>query len=210
MESALILLTAFFIGSIPTAVLVSRLLTGVDIRQLGDGNMGARNTTAQIGWKGGLIVAAGDFAKGAGAVVLARSLDQGASMQLLSGLAAVAGHDFPVLAGFRGGQGMAASLGVLFVLMPEETLLGLAVFGLAYLILRAFDPSAAVGLGLIVLLAWASGLAFWWIAYAAALFCSIALKKWLDTPWRERVRRSQGAPLGHDANGVVQPKDSER
>ncbi len=186
----LAILVAYVLGSFPSAVLVSRAVAGVDIRTLGDGNMGARNTTRSIGWWPGIMVAVLDFGKGAIALSLARSLGAGPDLQLLSGVAAVLGHDFPLWARFRGGQGMATSLGVLVMLMPEATLWGLTIFAASYVILRHFDFSAALGLGLIVALVVLQEKPLPWVLYAAFLFVSIGLKKWLDLPRRLANLRS--------------------
>jgi glycerol-3-phosphate acyltransferase PlsY len=182
-------LISYLIGSLPSAVLVSRAFSGVDIRDLGDGNMGARNTTRMLGWRAGVIVAALDFGKGALAVLLARHLGADDWIQLLSGLAAVLGHDFPIWARLKGGQGMACSLGVLFILITSPTLLGLGAFALVYLFARNFDMSAGIGLGLIVLLAVLEGFPLPWAAYAASLFVSIGLKTWMDLPRRAMLRQ---------------------
>jgi glycerol-3-phosphate acyltransferase PlsY len=184
------ILAGFLLGSFPSAVLISRAVAGVDVRTLGDGNMGARNTTRTLGWRAGIMVAILDFGKGAISVWLARSLGVDPDFQLFSGAAAVLGHDFPVWARFRGGQGMAASLGVLTVLMPGEAFGGLGVFAASYLVLRHFDLCAALGLGLIVGLAALAGEPLLWIVYAAALFVSIGLKKWLDWPRRQALFKS--------------------
>ena len=106
---------------------------------------------------------------------------------LAAGVAAVAGHDFPIWAGFRGGQGMATSLGVLAVLLPLPTLVGLLAFGVVYLVIHNFDASAATGLGLVVLIAWRQAAPMLWVLYAALLFVSIGAKKALDRPRREAL-----------------------
>jgi glycerol-3-phosphate acyltransferase PlsY len=178
------ILVAYVLGSFPSAVLVSRPIAGTDIRALGDGNMGARNTTRSLGWRAGIMVAILDFGKGVIAVSLARNLGGNADVLLISGIAAVLGHDFPLWAHFQGGQGMATSLGVLMVLMPGAALWGLVTFASSYILLHHFDLSAALGLGLIVVLAVLEGAPTFWALYAAFLFVSIAFKKWLDLPRR--------------------------
>ena len=99
------------------------------------------------------------------------------------------GHDFPIWAGFRGGQGMAAILGTLFVLMPTETLWGLIGFGTAYLLTRNFDLSAATGLGLLAFLAYLFDQPQVFLGYAVILFLSIPAKKALDWPRRMQLKR---------------------
>ena len=147
-----VLMAAYLFGSVPTALILSHMMGRGDLRLLGDGNMGARNATHVLGWGAGAVVAGVDFSKGALAVALARQLNSAVPLQLAAGVAAVLGHDFPIWAGFRGGQGMATSLGVLSMLMPEPTLWGLGAFAGVYLVTHIFDLSAGCGLGLLVFL----------------------------------------------------------
>jgi len=183
-----VLLGAYLLGSIPTALIVSRLLGRGDIRVLGDGNMGARNVAREIGWGAGAAVGAVDFTKGALAVGAAGQAALSEPWLLAAGVAAVIGHDFPIWAGLRGGQGMATSLGVLAILLPVSTLVGLLAFGSLYLVTRGFDVSAAIGLGLIVLTSWRLEAPTLWVIYGALLFVSIGGKKALDRPRRELLR----------------------
>jgi len=147
-----ILLAAYLLGSIPTAVIVARKFWGVDIRSIGDGNMGAHNTKAQFGWSAGILVALFDFGKGALAVWLAQAAALDLGWQLLALAFAVLGHDFPVFAHFQGGQGLATTLGGLLVLANFEMALGLIIYGLIYLITRNSDLGAGLGTGTGVLL----------------------------------------------------------
>jgi len=176
----LVVLVGYLLGSLPTALLVSRKLAGKDIRELGDGNMGARNTTHVLGWKAGILVAAVDFSKGAIIILLSRKLDLPIFWQLLAGVFSVLGHDYPVFAQFKGGQGMATSLGTMSVLFTEETLIGLLLFGLLYLITRHFDLSAGVGLGSLVFCLWKFRQPLTFIVYSIVLFLTIPIKKYWD------------------------------
>ena len=96
-----LLMVAYLIGSIPTALIVSRIIVRVDLRFLGDGNMGARNTQHVFGWQAGIIVAWVDFLKGLGIILLARILKMDLTWQLIAGSLTVLGHDFPVFADLR-------------------------------------------------------------------------------------------------------------
>jgi glycerol-3-phosphate acyltransferase PlsY len=186
MEKILLaIITAYLLGSLSTGVWVSRRFWNCDIRDLGDGNTGARNTTHILGWKAGIMVAVGDFAKGALAVIIARQLGISMVSQLLMGIAVVIGHDFPVFTRFKGGQGMATALGTMSVLFTPETLDGLAVFGLLYVMTRNFEISASAGLGTLALLVWRSGWPSIYLLYIVALFLSILLKKLLDLHFRK-------------------------
>lgn len=176
----LVLAAAYLLGSIPTGVWVTRHRTGRDIRLLGDGNSGARNVTHIIGWKAGILTALADSLKGILAVLLAKIAGLDPIWTCLAGLAAVAGHDFPVFAGFRGGQGMATISGVMFVLAPLETAAGLLLFGAVYLVTRHFDPSATAGFGTLVILLIRSRYSALIVGLAVTLLLTIPLKKWID------------------------------
>jgi glycerol-3-phosphate acyltransferase PlsY len=110
------LLGAYLLGSVPSAYIVARFVAGVDIRQVGDGNMGAKNTFETVGKLAGVAVGVADVGKGALAVAIARHFSLSEEVALLSGACAVLGHDFPLFLGFRGGQGMAAMVGIFSVL----------------------------------------------------------------------------------------------
>jgi acyl phosphate:glycerol-3-phosphate acyltransferase len=188
-----VLLIAYLLGSLPTALLVSRAVAGVDIREIGDGNMGARNVTHTLGWGPGVFVATVDFCKGSVAVLIARYYDLDPFWQLAAGTSAVLGHDFPLWVGFRGGQGMAAILGALFVLLPLQTGWGLIAFSSAYLLTRNFDLSAAFGLGSLAILVWNDRQPPVLQAYTILLFLSIPAKKVLDWPRRRRLKLARAA-----------------
>lgn len=130
------LVFAYLIGSIPFPYIMGRLRKGIDIRRVGSHNMGAMNVFYQIGFVPGLIVLAADIAKGAAAVALARWLGAAEIVQMLAGLAALAGHIYPVFLKFRGGRGGALCIGVLAVLIPWGIPFYIAVFGLSFLISR--------------------------------------------------------------------------
>jgi glycerol-3-phosphate acyltransferase PlsY len=173
---------AYLIGSLPTALIVSRKLAGKDIREMGDGNMGARNTTHVLGWKAGILVAIIDFGKGALVILLCKEMAIPLIWQLAAGVCVVLGHDFSIFAQFRGGQGMATSLGTMGVLFIKATLIGLIIFGLVYLITHHFDLSAGIGLGSLVAAIWNLHESHIFIVYAVLLFLMIPAKKF----WHSR------------------------
>jgi glycerol-3-phosphate acyltransferase PlsY len=183
----LALLVSYLLGSIPSAVIVSHRVAGVDIRTLGDGNMGARNVKRSIGWRPAIVVAVMDFAKGAVAVLLAQALGLSISWQVASGVAALAGHGFPLFAGFRGGQGLATTLGVLLALSPVAAATGLCVYGILFLLTRHSDLSAGVGVGLMFLLLWVLDEPPVVILGSLGMILSIPGKKLLDEAMLHRV-----------------------
>jgi glycerol-3-phosphate acyltransferase PlsY len=183
----LILLIAYLLGSIPSALIVSRLFAGVDIRTLGDGNMGARNVSRTLGWKRGAIVALIDVGKGLLPVLLARAFGLSLFWRIAAAFCAVLGHDFPIFAHFQGGQGLAATLGALAVLAPVEMAWGMTVYGTLFLITRNSDLGAGVGVGLTVLLMWVFHEPVELIVSSVMLIVSVPAKMMLDRPRRARI-----------------------
>lgn len=111
----LALVTAYLVGSIPTAYIVGKLYRGIDIRQYGSGNIGATNVFRVLGKTAGIMVLLMDIAKGTIATTLIPQLFglNQIMCYVLLGLAAVSGHNWTIFLNFKGGKGMATSLGVL-------------------------------------------------------------------------------------------------
>lgn len=110
---------AYLIGSISTSTLVVRMVSGRDIRSEGSGNAGATNTMRSIGFKWGVLVLVLDGLKGAVALWIADAIAHHHMWALaLSAIAVVVGHNWPVFFGFRGGKGIATTIGVLLWLAP--------------------------------------------------------------------------------------------
>jgi glycerol-3-phosphate acyltransferase PlsY len=188
--AGLLLLAAYLLGSIPTALIITRWLGKVDIRTVGDGNMGAHNVHRILGWGPSILVAAVDFSKGALAVVLMNLFGFGLTWQLAALACAVLGHDFPIFAHFRGGQGLACTLGGLTALSFFEMLIGLTLYGLIYLITRNADLGAGIGTGLGVFLMAVLGQPILLVAGAVAIILTIPAKMILDRPRREEIHQS--------------------
>jgi glycerol-3-phosphate acyltransferase PlsY len=126
-------LLAYLLGSIPFGVIAGYIIMGRDIRAGGSGHSGATNVIRQMGKTTGALVAFLDIAKGALAAWLAVQSGDGALTTALAAGAVVAGHCWPLFAGFRGGMGLAAAGGVMLVVYP----LGFAAM-LGLLITAAF------------------------------------------------------------------------
>jgi len=188
-ETASIFITiilAYLLGSIPTALVVSTRTKHLDIRSVGDGNVGARNTFHEIGPKFGVIVAVIDFTKGALSVFLAYILGLSLGWQMLAGIAAILGHDLPVFASFKGGQGTATSIGTMLVLCSVPTLIGLATYGILYLIIKRSIVSLGFGGALIALILCIS---HQWVlfGYVVPVFLFIPIKRLIDSPRRKSI-----------------------
>lgn len=125
---------AYLSGSIPFGVIVCRCFLRIDPREHGSGNIGATNVGRVAGWKWGILILALDCLKGLLPTWLLPALSPDRlSLGVFCGIAAVVGHSFPVWLKFRGGKGVATSLGVLMALAP----LGLGVSSLAFAVTLA-------------------------------------------------------------------------
>ncbi|MFZ5514970.1 MAG: glycerol-3-phosphate 1-O-acyltransferase PlsY [Pseudomonadota bacterium] len=149
---------AYLLGSVATAIVVSRLLGLPDPRTMGSGNPGATNVL-RTGRKGAaLATLLGDLLKGLLPVALARLLEVGEVTLIATALAAFLGHIYPVFFQFRGGKGVATALGVLLGLAPW---LGLAVLGVWLLVaatLRYSSLAALIAAATAPVIAWGLGL----------------------------------------------------
>lgn len=133
MLTILAVLISYLLGSISFSILIAKWVKGIDIRNHGSGNAGATNTLRVLGKGPGAAVFLLDIAKGVLAVWLAKWIAGGDWAPVLCGLAAIAGHNWPVFFGFKGGKGIATTVGVMVTL--------------------AFIPSLIAGLVAIILIA---------------------------------------------------------
>ena len=117
------IIIGYILGAIPFAYIIARLKKGVDIRDVGGGNVGALNAYRQIGPIYGLGVLAADIGKGAMAVVIASWLGLSLPWVGVAGFAAILGHNWPVFLKFKGGKGAATVIGVLLAFMPIPLLI---------------------------------------------------------------------------------------
>lgn len=117
MAPVVLTILSYLLGSIPAGFLVGSS-EGVDVRSAGSGNIGATNVARTLGWKKGLVTLLADAAKGFLPVLAAHLLDLGGLAAAAAGLAAFAGHLYPVFLGFRGGKGVATAAGVYLAAMP--------------------------------------------------------------------------------------------
>ena len=164
MKELLLILIAYLIGSIPTALIVSKRFFGIDIRDYGSGNMGATNTFRVLGSRYGTMVMIFDMLKGIAAVSLYNFLPyyfhnelERTNFIIGLGLAAVAGHIFPVFAGFRGGKGVATLFGMILAVQPVIAISCIGVFLLVLYLTRYVSLSsilAALSLPICVLWIW--------------------------------------------------------
>lgn len=131
----LIAVICYFLGNISTGLLIGKLTAQIDIRQHGSGNAGTTNVMRTLGWVPSLLTLAGDVLKAVLAVVIGRAI-AGEIGWIVGAVAVLLGHNWPVLFGFKGGKGMACSLGIILATEPLFALIVLAVQVLVLVITR--------------------------------------------------------------------------
>ncbi|MBX7246463.1 MAG: glycerol-3-phosphate 1-O-acyltransferase PlsY [Candidatus Sumerlaeaceae bacterium] len=141
------LVIAYFVGSIPTGLLLGNAFRGIDLREHGSGNLGATNAFRILGTKLGVSVLGLDMLKGLAPVAVLPAIlgisPASPGTQLLIGAAAIAGHVFSIFVNFKGGKGVATALGVYLAIAPYPTLATLAV-GIAIILISGYVSLASL------------------------------------------------------------------
>ncbi|MFI5274638.1 MAG: glycerol-3-phosphate acyltransferase [Ktedonobacterales bacterium] len=211
----ILVLVAYLFGAFPFSQLVARWRTGLNLREVGEGNVGSRNVWHVAGPQWGLAAFALDMLKGLAAVELAQVASAPAVVVLLCGVAAMLGHQFPLFLRGRGGKGLATGAGALLAVTPLSVLGGLALLGLVYLITRNFNPSVTLGVIAMILLPLALREPFWVAGYTLVLALLAGLKKMLDRPHEQKVWardpwEGPARPGFTDEGGDQAPQPDER
>lgn len=149
----IIIITAYLLGNISTSYIVAKRLAGVDIRTQGSGNAGSTNVLRTLGKKAGALTFIGDVLKGLIAVLIARFIAYGANLDdttcaYIAVVAVVLGHNYPVFLGFKGGKGVATSLGSMLGMNPLVALLCLGFFIIIVAMTKYVSLGSILGIGL--------------------------------------------------------------
>ena len=145
MSIFLFILFSYTFGSIPFGLLIARFTKHIDIREYGSGNTGMANVLRSVGIWPALIVLILDVGKGFVAVFLAREIYSSPSLDMLSGLAVLAGHNWSIFLKFRGGKGTATGFGALCALSPLTSLGVLVVCIPVLVVFRYVSLGSIVG-----------------------------------------------------------------
>ena len=186
-DKLVVLIISYVIGSFPTALVYSKVAHRKDIRHIGHGNMGARNTTHQFGIFAGTIVGVVDISKGMMAMFLASALQLPLVWQLAAGAASILGHDFSIFARFTGGKGLATTTGVFLVLYPIPALIGGTLYGAIYFISHQSNLAASISMGVYVLLVVLRGAPLISVGFIVIVLLFVPLKKWIDKPRKAKI-----------------------
>jgi glycerol-3-phosphate acyltransferase PlsY len=173
MKDVLLILSGYVLGSMPWGYWLPRLLTGVNIRQVGSGNTGAANVWRTLGFKIGLSVALLDIAKGFAAALIATLLAD-ELVGVLAGIAALIGHWRPLFIGFaRGGKIVATTGGVALALVPLATLAAAGVWIATFLATRYTSVASLLSAATLPLFALLFGASWPVVAFAAGAAVAI-------------------------------------
>jgi len=162
LSGAAAVLIAYLLGSFPTAYIIGKWRKGVDIREVGVGNMGAANVFREIGPWEGILCWAGDVAKGSAAILVAQTLGVSPPWVFAAGVAALLGHSFPVYIGFRGGKGAATTMGIFLVLTPIPMAITFAILAIPYIFVRRIFVAMCIVAPFLPIL-------IWFLEYSTAL-----------------------------------------
>ncbi|MFV2064383.1 MAG: glycerol-3-phosphate 1-O-acyltransferase PlsY [Chloroflexota bacterium] len=170
METALLtaglLVMGYLIGSLPMGVIVARLTGATDPRTVGSGRTGGTNALRAMGWWRALTVGLLDLAKGAVAILIARSLDVPVEIQALTGVAAVLGSWKSVFVGFGGGRGVATGVGGMLAISPVIFVIAAPVFFTIIGVTRYVSLGSLLG-----------------TAFGGGLVIIFAMLGWIDAAW---------------------------
>jgi len=155
--SALFLLSAYLLGSIPFPYLLAKLKTGHDIREMGSGNVGATNVMRTAGKTLGILTLLLDVAKGAVAVLAGRYLLHQNLYGAIAGFFAMLGHAYPVFLGFRGGKSVATGAGAFLILSPFGIVSSIGIFAILIRFSRIVSLSSMLASAMFPVFAWLYG-----------------------------------------------------
>lgn len=149
----IIMIVAYLLGNVSTSYIIAKRMAGVDIRTQGSGNAGSTNVLRTLGKKAGALTFLGDLLKGMLAVFIARLIANIAGVDsLMAGYIAVvfvvSGHNWPAFLGFRGGKGVATSLGAMIAMNPVIALSCFAVFLIVVAVTKYVSLGSVLGIGL--------------------------------------------------------------
>ena len=190
-----VVFVSYIIGLLPSAYIAGRLVKGVDVRKVGDRNAGAANVYRNISHTAGMAVLAADIGKGAVAVLVAQAVAS-QSIVFLCGMAVVAGHNWPVFLRFKGGRGLATTIGVLLALLPIAMSILLAACAFPLWKTRNLALTGAILFAPLPLLAWQLGASGGLILYSVALPCLAGVMHLVTTKHLSEEQKKEALHMG--------------
>ncbi|MDR5657915.1 glycerol-3-phosphate 1-O-acyltransferase PlsY [Serpentinicella sp. ANB-PHB4] len=150
MVDVIIVLVAYALGNFSTSFIVGKLMANIDIRQCGSGNAGSTNVLRTLGKKAAAFTLLGDSIKGVAAVLIATYFGNAENIELITGIAVVLGHNYPILLKFKGGKGIATTIGVAVI---TNYIVALICIGIGLIVLIKYKYVSLASLVAIILFA---------------------------------------------------------
>lgn len=168
---------SYIIGSIPFSFTIAKLFKGIDIRKLGTKNVGAMNIISVAGMFPGIIALLFDISKGALVVHLTNKITEDIGVSLTSGLFTVIGHNWPIFLKFKGGKGVATTIGILLLISPFSLLI-LYLIAIPIIILITNDSymSASIGFLILPLILWFLERNIWLVIFSILIALIIVIR----------------------------------
>ena len=198
---AILVPVCYLLGSIPFGLIAGKLYRSIDVRDFGSGSTGMTNVVRTVGVPVGALVLLLDMGKGVGAVALARyALGAPEAAQAAAALSAIAGHNWPVFIGFRGGRGTATGWGSLLMLWPiaglVATIVGLALIAITRYVSLGSVTATLVGCAVLAV-ACLAGAAPMGLLWFAAIGCAFVVGRHRGNI--ERLLKGEERKLGQSA-----------
>lgn len=168
MKYAVLVILGYMIGSIPCSYIVSRMLGHIDIRNHGSGNSGATNVFRTLGKKAGIYAFIGDFLKGLLAAYVGRYF-LGTEGSLICSTFAVIGHCYPFTIGFKGGKGVATTIGMIFGVNPLIGLILITIQLLVILLTKYMSLSSIISAAMFPVVVFLMGKPTYYLFYSTFL-----------------------------------------
>lgn len=168
----IVIFLSYVIGSIPSGLILGKILWHVDLRQHGSKNIGATNAWRTLGKLPGFIVFVADLLKGMLGVYLGMMLVGSSTAMIIGGIMAIVGHSLSLFLKFKGGKGVATGLGVLIMLMPSVSAIVFLVWLIVVLISKYVSLGSIIAAVLVPVCAFIMGLSFDFVVFGivAAVF----------------------------------------
>jgi glycerol-3-phosphate acyltransferase PlsY len=184
---------SYFVGAIPFSYLIAKRIKNIDIRVVGEGNVGGRNVWHMVGKKYGAMAGFLDFLKGLAAFGIGHLFGLKPPFIWICGFAAVIGHCFPVFLRGRGGKGAATAMGFLIGIQPVALIISGFLIELSYLIFRNFHVALGVGMGSFPFIChFIFGVTWAETSIIISFLLLLGLKRLLDEPYMRKIKAASG------------------
>ncbi len=189
----ILLLIAYLIGSIPFSFIIARTVKGVDLRYIGEGNVGARNVWHVVGKGWGILAGILDFSKGLFVFLIIHLISDSIFLLWLGGIFVVIGHGFPLFLKGLGGKGAATATGFLFGMYPLLVICSSLLTLVIFLLSKNFHVALTLGMSSFVILGLPlAGKKLEEIAVVTGFLLLLGLKRIIDQPHMKRITEESG------------------